>query len=159
LVASTNTVVSNSSGKVHSQRGAARALRDGEHAACRAEAAVERELARHSVLGERLPRHLPRRGEDGERDRQVESRTLLAQRGGREVDRDLALRPPERGGRDAASHAVLRLLARAVGEADDREAGHAAVQVGLDLHPPRVQPDDRVRDDARHHLPNVWRTA
>ena len=46
---------------------------------------------------------------------------------------------------------MLRLLARAVGEADDREAGQAALDVRLHLHAPRVEADESVGDRAREH--------
>ena len=41
--------------------------------------------------------------------------------------------------------------AGAVGEADDREAGDAGVDVRLDLDPARLEPDERVGDGAREH--------
>ena len=105
--------------------GAARPLGDRERAGDRTDAPVERELADGRVLCEPLRRELPRGGEHGERDRQIESGALLAQRGGREVDRDPPVeRPLERRRDDAAPDAVLRLLARAVGETDDREPGN-----------------------------------
>src|SRR5215211_4936660 len=47
---------------------------------------------------------------------------------------------------------MLRLLAGAVGEPDDREAGDAAVEVGLDLDAAGVEADERMRDGPREHL-------
>ena len=105
------------------QPGAPRALRNRERSGDRANATVESELADRRVLREPLGRNLPRRSQHGERDREVEPRALLPQRGRREVDRYPPLqRPLERRGEDAAANAMLRLLAGAVGEADDREA-------------------------------------
>ena len=99
-------------------------LGDGERARDRPDAPVERELPDGRVLGEALRRKLPRRREHGQRDREVEPRSLLPERSGREVHRDPAVqRPLEGGGDDPAPHAVLRLLAGAVREPDDREAG------------------------------------
>jgi hypothetical protein len=80
----------------------------------RAHPAVEPELPDAGVRLEPLGRHLRRRREHGERDREIEARSLLAERGGREVDRDRAARPLEERRVDAAPHAVLRLLARPV---------------------------------------------
>ena len=121
-------------------------------------ASVERELADRRVLGEPLGRDLPCRREDGERDRQVEPRSLLAQRRGREIDRDPAVeRPLERGGDDAAADAVLRLLAGAVGEPDDRESRDAQLEVRLDLDLPRLEPDESVGDRACEHRATVTR--
>ena len=54
---------------------------------------------------------------------------------------------------------LLGLLAGAVGEPDDRQPGQAALDVGLDLDPPRLEPDERVRDRARQHLPTLERKA
>ena len=101
--------------------GAPRALGRGEHAADRPQPAVERQLAEGGVLVERARRHLVRGGEHRERDRQVEAGPFLAQRRRREVDGDRRRGPLELGRGDAAADALLRLLAGAVGEPDDRE--------------------------------------
>ena len=68
--------------------GAARSLGDGDRARDGPDAAVERELADAAVLEQPLRRELIRAGEERERDREVEPRSLLAQRRRREVDRD-----------------------------------------------------------------------
>ena len=86
------------------------------------------ELADGGVLVEPLARDLPRGGEDRQSDREVEARALLPQARGREIDRDPPANGPfelRRG--DSAPDALLRLLAGAVGEPDDREAGDAAL--------------------------------
>ena len=120
---------------------------------------VERELADRRVPGERARRQLPRGGEHRQRDRQVEARSLLAQVGRCEVDRDPAQRPLELGGRDAAADALLRLLAGAVGEPDDRERRHAALEVGLDLDAARIEADEGVGDGSREHRQPTVRNA
>ena len=75
--------------------------------------------------------------------------------GRREVDRDAPLPGHSTlGRRDPAAHAFLRLLARAVGEPDDRESRNAAADVGLHLDPAGVEADDGVSDRAREHLPD-----
>ena len=51
----------------------------------------------------------------------------------------------------AAAHAVLRLLARAVDEPDDREAGTPSLDVRFDVDASRLQADEGVRDGAREH--------
>ena len=71
---------------------AARSLGRDERSGDGTEPAVEGELSDRGVPCQRSLRKLARRGEDGERDRKIESRALLPQIGGREVDRD----PPER---------------------------------------------------------------
>ena len=125
---------------------------DRERSGHRPHATVQRELTDRGVLGEPLGRDLPCRGEDCQRDRQIEPRSLLPQRRGREIDGDPAVqRPVERCGDDAASHAVLRLLAGPIGEPDDREPGNAELEMRLDLHLPRLEPDESVGDRACEH--------
>ena len=113
---------------------------------------VEPELADTGVLARARRRDLPRRGEDRERDREVVARALLPQRCRCEVDGDRLLRPLEQRGDDGAADAVLRLLARPVAHADDREARHlAGEQMRLDLDALRLEPDDRIRERACQH--------
>jgi hypothetical protein len=100
---------------------------------------------------ERAARHLSRSREERERDREVEPRALLAQLGGREIDRDAPVGEAQLGGRDAAAHAFARLLAGPVGEADDREAGNAVADVRLDVDAPRLETDERMGDRACKH--------
>ena len=133
--------------------GAAGAFGGDERAGDGPEPPVERELADGRVPVERLGRHLIGGGEHRQRDRQVEPRPLLAQRRRRKVDRDAPLRRPlELGGRDPAADALLRLLAGAVGETDDRERRQPLLQVRLDLDAARVDADERVGDGAREHV-------
>ena len=127
-------------------------LGDRERAADGTDAAVERQLADGGMQGEPFERYLPRRREHGKRDREVERRSLLAQRGGREVDGDAACsRPLERGRAHTRPDAVLRLLTGSIGEADDGEAGQAAVDVRLHLDSARLETDQSVRDGACEH--------
>ena len=46
---------------------------------------------------------------------------------------------------------MFRLLAGTVCKPDDREAGYAAIEVGLDLDSTGVEADERMRDSAREH--------
>jgi hypothetical protein len=135
-----------------------RRLGRGQHAADRTQPPVEGELADRCVAAQAFRRDLARGGEEGEGDRQVEARALLPQRRGRQVDGDPPLHGPlELGGGNPAAHAVLRLLAGAVGEADDRKAGDPALEVRLDLDPARLEADDGVRDRAREHASRLGR--
>ena len=136
---------------------APRALGDREDAADAAQPPVERELADRRVPVELVVRHLARRGEDGERDRQVVAGALLAQPGRREVDGDAAARELELGRRDPAADALPRLRARAVGQADDHERRDAVLDVGLDLDPPRLEADERMGDCACEHASTLRR--
>ena len=137
-----------------------RALGDGERPRDRPDPPVERELADRRVVGEALGRKLAGRGEHRERDGQVEARALLAQRRGREVDGDPPVeRPLERRGDDTASDAVLRFLARAVGEADDREPRHAGLEMRLDLDTTRLEADESVGHRTCQHPTTVGAKA
>jgi hypothetical protein len=104
------------------------------------------------VLLDAAGRQLMRRAEDREGDGEIEARALLAQRRGSKVDGYPPVgRPAELGRADPAPDAVLRLLAGAVGEADDREAWLPELDVRLDLDPARVEADERVSDGAGEH--------
>ena len=128
-----------------------RSLREREHTADRSQPTVERELSDGRMLGQGVLRDLTGRGQDRERDREVERRPLFSQRRGSEVDRDPSQRPLQLRRGDPASDAVLGLLARAVGEADDRESRHAVFQMRLDLDTAGLEADERVREGAREH--------
>ena len=59
---------------------------------------------------------------------------------------------------DAAVDAVLRLLAGAVGEPDDRERGQIGRdEVRLDLHPAWLEADDGGGEGAREHTSDATR--
>jgi hypothetical protein len=134
---------------------APRALGGGECAGDRSQAAVESELADRRVPCEALRRQLAGRTEERKRDRQVEAGPFLAEVGRRKVDRDAPDRPLELGRGDSATDAVLRLLARAVGEPDDRKAGHASLEMRFDLDTARLEADEGMRDSAREHVANL----
>ena len=124
-------------------------------------APVERELAEAAVLEQLRRGQLVVAGEHGERDRKVEPGALLAQRGGREVDGDLRLaRPREHRVDDAAVDAMLRLLAGAVGEPDDRERRQVgADEVRLYLDAARLEADDGSGEGACEHATDARRKA
>jgi hypothetical protein len=103
------------------------------------------------VPAQRFGRHLPRRREHRQGDRQVEPRAFLTQLGGRKVDGDPPHRPFELGRRDPGANAFLGFLAGTVGQADDRERRHTELQVGLDLDAAGVEPYERVRDGTCEH--------
>ena len=131
---------------------APRALRRHQCPGNRTDPAVERQLAERCDAVERIRRQLLRGSENRQRDRKIEARSLLAQARGREVDGDAANRELELGGGDTATHTLLRLLARPVGEPDDRERGRRELQMRLDLDPPWLEADQRVRDGPCEHV-------
>jgi hypothetical protein len=110
------------------------------------------------VCREAQRRDLPGSGEQRQSDREIEARALLPQCGRRKIDRDDLAGPFEQRRVDAASHAMLRLLAGTVCEADDRERGLLPrAQVRLDLDLARLEADERERDRAAEHVPTVRR--
>ena len=131
------------------------AFGSGEHAADRSQASVQAELADGSMLRDAFRRHLPRGGQNGKGDRQVESRAFLAQLGRRQVDRDAMSWPLQLRGGNPAAHAMLRLLAGAVSQAYERECRQAVLKVRLDVDPARVEPDQRMRDRSCEHVANI----
>ena len=131
------------------------ALGDGENASDPAQATVERELPDGGRTLERAPRQLLGGCEERERDRQVEARSLLAQLGRREVDRDAPVREAQLGGGDPTSDPLTRFLAGAVGKADDSEAGETVADVRLHVDPARLEADERMRDRACKHAPRL----
>jgi ADP-ribose pyrophosphatase len=137
------------------EAGFARRLGRDEHAVDGTQPAVERQLADGRESLEAVARKLVRGSEDRQRDRQVEARALLLQGGRREVDDDAPPRPYELGGLDATLDALLRLLAGAIGQSDDREAGDAALEVRLHFDTAGLEPEERMRDRSREHSPTL----
>jgi hypothetical protein len=130
---------------------AARSFGDREDAANPAQPAVERELTHRSRAFESAARHLLGRGEQRQRDGQVEPGTLLAELRGRKVHRDAPLRKVQLGSGDPAAHTLSSFLARAIGQTDDREPRNSVADVRLDVDAPRLETDKRMRDRACKH--------
>ena len=111
-----------------------RADGEGEHAADGPEGGVERELSEERDLFEALARGLRELlagGEDAERDGQVEVRAVLAEVGGREVERDASHRPRDADVLDRRLYADARLPDRAVRQPGDVEGLQAEAEVDL----------------------------
>ena len=133
-------------------------LRDRDRARHRANTPVERELADAGMLEEAMRGQLVRAGENGEGDRKVEPRPLLAERRRSEVDRDpIAGGPGQHRVDDPALHAVLRLLTGAIGEPDDRERRQVGRdEVRLDVDATRLEPDDGRGDSPCDHASDAY---
>src|SRR5207302_4763657 len=84
-------------------------------------------------------------------DREIESRSLLAQLRGGEIHCKAPVRPVQLGRGDTATDTLLRLLAGAVGQADDRERRQPVLEVRLDLDAPCVETDERMGDRPCEH--------
>jgi len=135
-----------------SQPSASSSFGDRERAGHGPDSPVEGELTYRCVLREAFWRELTRRGENRERDRQIEARPLFPQGSRSKVDGDPSIeRPFERRGHDPAPDSVFGLLAGSIGEPDDREPGDAWLQVRLDFHLPRLETYESMSDRACEH--------
>ena len=123
----------------------------GQDAVDRTQPSVQTELAEMHDAIDGAGVEGTRSGERGDRDGQIEPRTVLRQRGRREVDRDLAVRQGYSGVRRGRSHAVLGLVECAVGQPDEHEGGQVARDVGLDLDQGAVDAEQRHRVRTTQH--------
>lgn len=99
---------------------ARRAARHRERAAHRPQRARERQLARELAAVERAGRKLAARGENAERDRQIEAAGLLRQIGRREVDGDAPHGKLEPAVLQRGAHALAAFAHFEIGQPDDR---------------------------------------
>ncbi len=134
-----------------SQPAAPRALRGRERAGAGAHVAAQGQLAEHRERRQLSGGQHSFRGEDRAGDREVESRSRLAQVSRGKIDRDAPLREDEAGVEDRRLDALASLRDGAVGETDDREGREPRAQIGLDGHRLRVEAIDRERRDASEH--------
>jgi hypothetical protein len=130
-------------------------LRRDQGTGDRPQPAVESKLADGRMTGERALRDLMRSLEHCQGDGQVEPGPLLAKVGRREVDDDAVTRPGELRRGDSASDSLLRLLAGAIGEPDDREGGSASLEKGLDLDTSRIEADQGMGDGSREDVGKI----
>src|SRR4051812_45402915 len=132
---------------------APRRHRDGQHAARHVYRSVERQLAEQHEVGDQPPFDDPGRGEDAQRDRQVERRSRLAHVGGGQVDGDPVRRKLEPGVADRAAHAIAALADAGVRQTDHGERRKAEADVDLHMHRARVDTEHRRRPQTRQHAP------
>jgi hypothetical protein len=102
------------------------------------------------------------RGKDGERERQIETRTALGDVGGQQCQRDTPLWPVDSGVEDRRTNAIARLDYRCVGTPRERQAGQTRGDVCFDLdqltvHP--VQCDGKRACDRHQKAPRRCSTA
>jgi hypothetical protein len=127
------------------------ALGDHERPAAGPDDPAEGELADDGDAVELHPRGLTARGQEPDRDREVESRSPLRQARGRQVDRDPPLRQLEPLVAERGPHALPRLADGEVAQPDDRERGQPGAHVDLHDHGARLQAVDRERLHAGQH--------
>ncbi len=107
---------------------------------------VEREFAENQVAAQAraILEHVLR-GENSERQRQIERRSFLARVGRREIDRHLARREIEAGIFQRRLDPIERLLDRALGQPDEPMRRHSGADVDFDFDRKRVNPNQRAR--------------
>ena len=133
----------------------------GQHAADRADPAVQAELAEHDRVPARRQVQPSGGAQHGQGDREVEVRAALRQCRGAQSDGDPPVRPPLTGVDDGRPDAVAALGQRRVRQPDEHEGRQPVAQVRLDLDDPAVDPDDGGRPAAgqRHQrTPRRWST-
>ena len=129
------------------QAGARRGDRHRKDAGRRQQLALEGQLAGEGVPHDGRSGHLCGRGKDADGDRQIESRSVLAEAGGREVHDHAAERPFETGTLDGRSHTVARIVHRGAGEAGEDQRRESSPDVRLD----RDEMSTDAEDGDPHH--------
>src|SRR5262245_38395725 len=135
------------------------ALRRRKDAGDRADPSVQGELADRRVSAKALLRYLPRGRKHRQGNGQIEARSLLAELGGSQVDRQPPEWPRQFRRCDAASYPLLRLLAGAIGQTDDRERREPILEMSLYLDAARIEADERVGDRPRQHAADASRES
>jgi hypothetical protein len=138
----------------HDQEPGARpARRQGgrQHALDRADIAAEAELADGPQTLEGRRRHPPGRGQQPDRDRQVEPGALLGQVGRGQGDGDAPVRPLVAGVAERRPEPVARLQHGGAAEPDHGHGGQAAADVDLDPDRVRGEADQRGRGQPGQH--------
>ena len=129
----------------------ARQERSGQAARHPSDAAVEGQLPEDQEIGEPVRGHVAVRRENPQSDRQVQARSLLAQVGRGQTDRDAARGHVESRVADGGAYPVGALAHRGVGQADRVDAGQAAVDVALDEQWNRFDAEERGAPDPGQH--------
>jgi len=111
-----------------------RAQQRRQHARDATQITRQRQFSQELALVQLFAWHLTTRGQDAQRDGQVEAAAVLGQLGRRQVHGDLAVGVLERRVLDRHSHAVTRLAHRSFRQADDMRARQTAGQMHLDHH-------------------------
>ena len=127
--------------------------RDGnrQHAANRVDRAVQRQFADDHGVVNRLAGQWAGRGEQAQRDRQVERRPGLPHVGRREVDGDAMVGEVEAGVANRGSDAVPALAHGRIGQPDHGEVGEPERNVDLDVDRIRLDPEHRGAAKAGQH--------
>ena len=125
--------------------GAPRRDRAGDRSSHGLDGAVEGKLPEHLGRGERLDRKLSRRGQDPERDGEVEPAAFLRQLGRPEIDDDAAVRVAEVRCKEGGPDPVLALPHGRGRKTDQGGSRQPSAQVDFDVDGKRVEPEQRPR--------------
>ena len=119
------------------------------------DASVEADLAEDAPAREVGQRGLVVRGEDAERDRQVEGGPLFPDAGRSEVHRHATGRVLEAGVPERGADAVARLAHRPVGQADGGRVRQPGGDVDFDVDDQGVDAAERAGANASEHAAGV----
>jgi hypothetical protein len=117
--------------------------------------AVKRQLPDDERTIQRLRTKLSRSRQGPQGDGQVVRRSLLAEGGWRQVDRQAAGRERHAGVLDRGMNSLAALLNRGIGEADNREVRKSARRVHFHLDDCPLQADDGAGVDLGEHMPSL----
>src|SRR5205823_14663341 len=125
--------------------------RDRQGTPYRSNRSFQAELAEHCDPVEPLTRDLFGCREDTERDREIESRTLFADVGGREVNRDAFEGEGETGVRERRGDAVASFLYCTLRQAYGDKGGEAIRNISFNFNEIGIDAKDRGRSDPCEH--------
>jgi hypothetical protein len=135
------------------RRTASRFCRNWQHAACRLDGAVERQLADVDDAGEIAAPQGARGRQHAERDRQVERRTGFPHVAWREVDRDAIDGEVVAGVANRGADPIAALPYRRIRKTDELKVRQSAADVNLHVHAAGVHTNDRCALESGKHGP------
>ena len=134
------------------------AERRRQHAGHRVDPAIQRQLAERGIAGQFLARQDIHRGQDRQRDGQVEMAAFLGDVGRRQIHQHALRRQRQAEAGQRRAHPLPAFAHRLVGQADDQEGRQAGGD--LHLHLDRLGVDageGEAGDSGDRHGPGPWR--
>jgi hypothetical protein len=125
---------------------------NGKDPANGVDAAIERQLAEHDGVCNRVAGEWSRGRQQTKGDRKVEGRPGLAHVGRRQIDGDAVVRELESRVANGRPHPVAAFAHRCVGQADHREVRQAKRDVHLDQHWEGIDPEHGGATEAGKHV-------
>ena len=119
--------------------------------------AIQRQLAQHGEVTQRIRWNGADRPHDAERDGQIEMAALLGQVCGGKIDDHALGRHRQPRGGERGAHTLARFSHRLVGQPHEYEGHAAAGHLHLHIHGPGLDALERNRRNPRdHHASPVW---